>query len=174
MQVGYDQYAYQTLTSDQVTKLAQAEGNSVGTGVLAPLIDQALTNIATNTTAIASSSATLAAATSADTPNTIVKRDGSGHAALVRELPSVAVANLASGGSVGSAATTVDIADAVVLTQTTASQTVTFPNPTSATPIRRVTLVNVGTASVTFYTATVAGGAAQAVIWTGTAWVLEA
>lgn len=115
------------------------------------------------------------AAVSANTVSTIMKRDASGHAALgVLELASVAITDKASGGSIGSAATTVDIASVALCNQTTAAQTLTLPTPTSATPIRLMYVVNVGSASFTVVGASVAAGAAQLAMWNGSAWIAVA
>jgi hypothetical protein len=62
-----------------------------------------------------------------------------------------AISNLASGGNIGSAATTVDVATTFNVNQTTASQTLTLPSPTTTTSGRIVYVNNVGSASFTMY-----------------------
>ena len=47
---------------------------------------------------------------------------------------SLAIPNLPTGGSIGTAATTVDIKTTFDINQTTADQTLTIPTPTSTTP----------------------------------------
>lgn len=64
--------------------------------------------------------------------------------------PSVAVSNKASGGSIGTAATTVDIASIFNVTQTTASQTLTIASPTITTEYKVITVNNVGSQAFTF------------------------
>lgn len=48
----------------------------------------------------------------------------------------------AAGGSIGTAATTVDVFSGIVITQTTAGQTVTVPDPTDVTAGRTFTLID--------------------------------
>lgn len=55
------------------------------------------------------------------------------------------IANLAAGGAIGTAATTVDVKTTFNLNQTTANQTITIPNPTDATAGRIIYVNNVGT-----------------------------
>ncbi len=99
-------------------------------------------------------------------------------------LEPVSVANLAGGGSVGSAATTVDVASVLEINQTTGGQAVTLPPPTNAAAHGRyLCVVNVGTASFLVGDATLqqnvnlmpgaAGSKGQGCIfmWNGTAWV---
>ena len=83
-----------------------------------------------------------------------------------------AISNLASGGSIGSAPNTVDQAGLFLINQTTASQVISFPNPSNVAIQRQATMVNVG--SQPFTTAggvTVAAGAAHNQLWNGSAWV---
>jgi hypothetical protein len=80
---------------------------------------------------------------------------------------SLAVANLASGGSVGIAPLTVDQYGSFLINQTTAGQTISLPSPSNP-----ANLVNSG--SVAFLTASgtsVAAGKAQGQLWNGSAWV---
>ena len=83
----------------------------------------------------------------------------------------VAVADIAAGGDIGTAGTTVDVATTFDVTQTTASQTLTLPDPTVATSGRIAFVNNVGTASFTMYGSVVASGQSNAFIWNGSSWV---
>lgn len=56
----------------------------------------------------------------------------------------VSLGDFASGGSIGSAATTVDIADAILINQTTAAKALTFATPT-VNEFRKLVVANVGT-----------------------------
>lgn len=61
------------------------------------------------------------------------------------------ISNLASGGSLGSAATTVDIYGVLAVNQTTASKAITLATPSNTALSRRVTVANVGTAGFYMY-----------------------
>lgn len=84
----------------------------------------------------------------------------------------LAVANLATGGNIGTAATTVNINSSFILTQTTAAQDVTLPDPTDASPSRLVVLQSSSssTVSFTFYGVTVNASDVLSVNWDGAAW----
>ncbi len=95
----------------------------------------------------------------------------------------VNVANLAGGGSVGTAATTVDVASILHVAQTTAGQALTLPPPTNNTaPGRLLVVVNTGTVPFVVGDATLlqnlnlmpgaAGSKGQACVfeWNGVAW----
>lgn len=83
----------------------------------------------------------------------------------------VAVADKPSGGSVGSAASTVDVAFVLNATQTTAAQTLTLPSPTVSSAAKLLYVVNSGSASFTLLGATVAAGAAKGALWNGSSWI---
>lgn len=83
---------------------------------------------------------------------------------------SVAITNKASGGSIGSAATTVDIASIFIINQTTAGQTLTIASPTTAAAIKYAILVNKGTAAFTFDGGVILPGASKMAVWDGAAW----
>lgn len=87
---------------------------------------------------------------------------------------SVSVLNLATGGAVGTAAATVDVADLILVAQTTAAQTLTIPSPTQSSLIRKVIVGNSGSASFTLLGQTVAAGAALGAVWNGSAWMYVA
>lgn len=67
-----------------------------------------------------------------------------------RALRSASISDLASGGSIGSAASTVDIYDAVLINQTTDAKVLTFATP-SVNALRNLTVANVGTAGFYAY-----------------------
>lgn len=62
----------------------------------------------------------------------------------------VSISNVAAGGSVGSAASTVDIADALLINQTTAGKALTLATP-SMNLLRRCLVANVGTEAFFVY-----------------------
>ncbi|MEQ1767283.1 MAG: hypothetical protein ABL859_07625, partial [Methylotenera sp.] len=82
-----------------------------------------------------------------------------------------AIANLATGGAIGTAASTVDVASSFNITQTTAGQTITLPSPTTTTAGRIATVQNTGTASFTLGGLTLTSGSSAEFVWNGTAWV---
>lgn len=82
----------------------------------------------------------------------------------------VAITNKASGGSVGSAATTVDIASQLNVNQTTASQTLTLPDPTNTSADTQISVNNVGSVSFVILSTTISPGAGIIAAWTGSAW----
>lgn len=81
-----------------------------------------------------------------------------------------ALGNFATGGSIGSAATTVDLGTFITIAQTTAGQTLTVPNPTDTTAGRELVLANIGNQSFTVFATAVAAGVSIKAIWTGAAW----
>lgn len=82
----------------------------------------------------------------------------------------VTVTDKASGGSIGTAATTVDVASAINVNQTTASQTLTIPSPTNTTNSTTITFNNIGSTSFTVLSTVIAPGAGIMIDWTGSAW----
>lgn len=92
---------------------------------------------------------------------------------LIVQLTNVQVADKASGGSIGSAATTVDIASLISVSQTTASQALTLPTPTVATP-RAVYVLNNGSATFTMLSQSVTTTTGLMAIFNGTSWVYVA
>jgi hypothetical protein len=86
-----------------------------------------------------------------------------------------ALGNFATGGSIGTAATTVDIYTYISVAQTTAGQTITIPAPTAATTYGKLLYVsNVGTASFTMLGTTISTGTTATLVWAnkngGAAW----
>jgi hypothetical protein len=82
-----------------------------------------------------------------------------------------AVSNLPTGGAIGTAAATVDGATTFNISQTTISQAITLPSPTTITAGRIVYVNNVGSASFTMYGTTIGTNGSNAFIWNGSQWV---
>lgn len=82
----------------------------------------------------------------------------------------LAVANLAAGGNIGTAATTVDVKTTFNINQTGANQTITLPNPTNTTAGRIAYVNNIGSVTFTMYASRISPGSSRAFIWNGTAW----
>lgn len=85
-------------------------------------------------------------------------------------LRSVAIGDLAGGGVIGTAAATVDVASGADVTQTTAAQTLTLPNPTNTTSGRIFVLSNSGAVAFTFATRVIGAGQVCFCWWNGAAW----
>jgi hypothetical protein len=86
---------------------------------------------------------------------------------------SVDITDKPTGGNIGTAAATVDIATNFNINQTTAGQTLSLPNPTNTTTTKGkvITINNVGTANFTIGGVTVpAGSYGSAFVWNGTVW----
>jgi hypothetical protein len=77
------------------------------------------------------------------------------------------LANFAGGGSIGSAAATVDANVCIQIPQTTAGQTLTVPAPTLNTVVRQTIIQNTGTASFTVFGSLVLPGASIIALWNG-------
>lgn len=76
--------------------------------------------------------------------------------------------NFATGGAIGTAPHTVDIADTFFVSQTTAGQSLSLPNPTNINLVRTVYVVNTGNQSFSIFgSALAAGKTAVAVWWSG-------
>jgi len=86
-------------------------------------------------------------------------------------LTALVITDRATGGNIGTAATTVDVATTFNVNQTTASQTLTLPAPTDTTSGRIVYVNNVGSAEFTMYGSPVSAGSSASFIWNGTSWV---
>jgi hypothetical protein len=85
----------------------------------------------------------------------------------------LALTNFAANAAIGTAAATVDIYTAININQTTASITLTLPNPTTATAGRIVKISNVGTVAFTVGGVTIGASQATEFFWNGSAWVAE-
>jgi len=83
------------------------------------------------------------------------------------------ISNKASGGAIGTAAATVDVASLFNVNQTTASQTLTVPNLTNATNGKTIHINNVGSASFTLLSKTIEPGTGILLRWTGLAWSIS-
>lgn len=86
-------------------------------------------------------------------------------------LRALTTANFAANGSLGTAATTVDLFSTVLIPQTTAGIAVTLPSPTNTTAGRRLVVGNTGTTSVTVGGAAIPSGQSIEYVWSGTAWL---
>ena len=85
----------------------------------------------------------------------------------------VTIANLASGGSIGTAATTVDVASSINVDQTTAGQSLTIPNPTNTAAGKTAfPLFNIGSTSFIVLSTTLQPGSGILVEWTGAAYAV--
>jgi hypothetical protein len=81
------------------------------------------------------------------------------------------IANLPTGGNIGTAAATVDILSSFNVNQTTVGQTITLPNPTSTLNLGRMALINnIGTTSFNLLGAPLNPGQSRQAIWNGSAW----
>lgn len=84
----------------------------------------------------------------------------------------IPVADVAAGGSIGTAVATVDDASAFLVNQTTAGQVLTIASPTVATPSGQLAFVsNVGTASFTMHGVTISPASGAIYQWNGTVWI---
>jgi hypothetical protein len=80
------------------------------------------------------------------------------------------ISNKASGGAIGTAAATVDVASLFNVNQTTASQTLTVPNLTNTTNGKTIHINNVGSTAFTLLSKTIEPGTGILLRWTGSAW----
>lgn len=85
-------------------------------------------------------------------------------------LQAIAITNRATGGQIGSAATTVNINSAFNVSQTSTGQILILPNPTAGVPSRLVSVSNTGSASFTMYGNIISVGESRLFVWTGVAW----
>ena len=86
-------------------------------------------------------------------------------------LRALTTTNFAANGSLGTAATTVDLFSTVLIPQTTAGIAVTLPSPTNTTAGRRLVVGNTGTASITVGGTAIPSGQSIEYVWSGTAWL---
>jgi hypothetical protein len=87
------------------------------------------------------------------------------------KVSTIAIANVAANGPIGTAATTVDIASSFTINQTTAAIALTIPAPTDATAGDRITVGNIGTVPVTVAGVSLISGEFAEWVWSGTAWL---
>lgn len=81
------------------------------------------------------------------------------------------IANIPTGGVIGTAAATVDINSVALINQTTAGQTFILPTPTNATLGQTFIVVANSTASIICYGNTIPAGGGGSFLWNGSAWV---
>ncbi len=86
-------------------------------------------------------------------------------------LSALAVSDLPTGGDIGTAAATVDVATTFDVSQTTAAQTLTLPDPTDTTSGRVVYINNIGSEAFTVYGDSIGAGESASFIWNGSDWV---
>lgn len=86
------------------------------------------------------------------------------------KLATLTIANLTTGGAIGIAAATVDIASSFLVNQTTAGQLLSLPSPTDAIAGDLVRIGNSGTASFTILGQTISVGEYAEFMWSGSAW----
>lgn len=82
----------------------------------------------------------------------------------------IVISNKASGGAIGTAAATVDVASLFNVNQTTAGQTLTVPNLTNTTKGKTIHINNVGSTAFTLLSKTIEPGTGILLRWTGSAW----
>lgn len=85
-------------------------------------------------------------------------------------LTSDTVDDLVSGGSIGSAATTVDVITSFLIDQTSTGQTLTLPTPTDTTAGRSVVVSNVGSAAFTMGGVSIEPARSAVFVWNGSVW----
>jgi hypothetical protein len=84
----------------------------------------------------------------------------------------MAIADRPAGGNIGTAAATVDVNSSFIITQTTASQTVTLPNPTiSGSRLVSVASSSASTTNFLLYGLTILPGTGANLLWNGSAWM---
>lgn len=83
------------------------------------------------------------------------------------------ISNKASGGAIGTAAATVDVASLFNVNQTTAGQTLTVPNLTNTTNGKTIHINNVGSTAFTLLSKTIEPGTGIILRWTGSAWSIS-
>lgn len=90
-----------------------------------------------------------------------------------QKLATIALANVAAAGPLGTAAATVDVVSSLTINQTTAGIALTIPAPTDALAGDRLTVGNVGTAAVTVAGVPLAPNEFAEWVWSGTAWLMN-
>ncbi len=86
---------------------------------------------------------------------------------------STIVANLATGGTIGTAAATVDIYSSIFINQTTANQTISIPNPTDNELKDDLYLGNVGTNFFFYQGYQIMPNTFATLHWSGTQWLVN-
>jgi hypothetical protein len=81
------------------------------------------------------------------------------------------ISNLPTGGSIGTAATTIDLYSTFLINQTTADQTISLPNPSDIQFSDIVNIVNIGTADFKVLGGKIVEKQSNAqAVWTGSVW----
>jgi hypothetical protein len=80
------------------------------------------------------------------------------------------ILNKPSGGAIGSAATTVDVASLFNVAQTTSGQTLTVPSLTNTSNGKSIHINNTGSAAFTLLSKTIEPGTGIILRWTGSGW----
>jgi hypothetical protein len=88
-------------------------------------------------------------------------------------LATLVIANQATGGNIGTAATTVDVCSSFNVNQTTALQALTLPSPTDASAGLIAKVTNVGAVSFTLNGVAMPLLATTDFVWNGTAWSVD-
>lgn len=89
------------------------------------------------------------------------------------KLATLTILDLPTGGSIGTASTTVDIASTFNIEQTTAGQVLTIPSPTDTTAGDRVVINNIGTVSFNIGGQSIAIDSSRQFVWNGLDWVFD-
>ncbi len=84
------------------------------------------------------------------------------------------ILDVSGGGSIGSAATTVDIYTTFAINQTTPGQTLSLDNPNNATAGRIVYVINTGTTSFTMGGVVIGIGTNASFLWNASTWTATA
>ncbi len=160
----------QTTANFWISGTGQAATLQGNTSVLTPTLDSISGALAignTNATSVTignSSSATNVTINTTAHGGTLINNGATLNTA-------VSLGNFATGGAIGTAAATVDNYTSFDIAQTTASQTLTIPNPTNTTAGRIIYISNTGTASFLIGTLNVPASSQVALYWNGTAWI---
>ncbi len=83
-----------------------------------------------------------------------------------------AIANIPGGGSIGTAATTVDVASSFTINQSAGNTTITLPNPTDTTAGRIIYVSNIGS-NFSLLGQLIPSGISATMFWSGTAWTFS-
>ncbi len=151
---------------------AQTGTISIGTGTGAQSLNFGTGGTGAKTVTIGSTASTGTTTIQAGSGG-IVLGSGAGQGQLTNHGSTInstlALSNFAGGGSIGTAATTVDIYTSISVAQTTAGQTLTLPTPTTNTTYGRLLYIsNIGTTSFTLLGSAVSVGQSATVIWSNT------
>lgn len=90
------------------------------------------------------------------------------------KLATLALTNFATGGSIGTAATTVDIVSQFNVNQRTVGQVLTVPTPTNAIAGDMIRIANVGSVAFSIAGKTINPGAFTDLFWNGTTYSIDA